>query len=182
MGIPTRVPGTQVGLFHATFCVFCRGCFFSARELQSAQSGPAPALSRGFPGHTAIAEEGLSPLRTGSPQRRVVDNDDHGGAFSLPNNTPKSLPQKWQGNGEHASQHRRGCPGPAPTSGFASFQRACVAVPPFPAPLLPRRITTPARILLPRRITTPARIPLRAPVHASSQRSCSCVGPRRVLR
>ena len=39
---------------------------FSARELQSAQSGPAPALSRGFPGHTAIAEEGLSPLRTGS--------------------------------------------------------------------------------------------------------------------
>ena len=35
-----------------------------ARELQSAQSGPAPALSRGRPGHTAIAEEGLSPLRT----------------------------------------------------------------------------------------------------------------------
>ena len=49
--------------------------FFCARELQSAQSGPAPALSRGFPGHTAIAEEGLSPLRTGSvlatpPSRR----------------------------------------------------------------------------------------------------------------
>ena len=100
------------------------GGVFPARELQSAQSGPAPALSRGFPGHTAIAGEGLSPLRTGPPQRRVVDNDDHGGAFSLPNNTPKSLPQKWQGNGEHASQHRRGCPGPAPTSGFASFQRA----------------------------------------------------------
>ena len=37
---------------------------FSARELQSAQLGPDPALSRGRPGHTAIAEEGLSPLRT----------------------------------------------------------------------------------------------------------------------
>ena len=45
----------------------CHGCHYvSARELQSAQSGPAPALSRGRPGHTAIAEEGLNPLRTGS--------------------------------------------------------------------------------------------------------------------
>ena len=59
---------------------------FSARELQSAQSGPAPALSRGRPGHTAIAEEGLGPLRT------ALDLADPGRVG------PSSIPIAHEGN------------------------------------------------------------------------------------
>ena len=137
----------------------------SARELQSAQSGPDPALSRGRPGHTAIAEEGLSPLRTALdladpgrvgpwpiPTAHEGSSTNVGGLIHLHDWVlPRGLPE----GGLHDSVHPNGCglpprlqipacvavpPRPAPILALDQFPH-CTAVPPTPAPPLKRVIS-----------------------------------------